>query len=291
MTPENPRQRPPQGGPAPSREPTVESPPESRSRRQPRPPRKPPSSEGLRNLLVEIYSIAREMLRLPVGVYFAVAEFFGKWILVAWLAIRPWLVAGARATIRLVRFLERELTPARGVALVALCAAVVLAISQFSDYRGVDIGSDAYANVSTIAPAPQVDQATAGSAHAWAGLPIALLAVVLTILALRRRPGLARLLMPLGFAVVAISLLVDMPKGLDEGNAAVAYDQVHARLLGGFWAQISAGVVLIVVAPLLAGYLKGPRKARRGRGSPPSLVARMRRGGAPVSAKASGTGS
>jgi hypothetical protein len=287
MTPETPRREPLRGGSEGLREPTPE--------RQPRPPRKAPPSVGARKLAVEAQAIAREMLRLPVAAFFAVAEFAGVWVLKGWKVVQPLLVAAARAGFRLLRFLERELTPARGVALVALSAAVVLAISQFIDYRGVDIGSDAYAGagVSKIAPPPQVDQQTAGSAHLWLGIPIALLAAAVTVLAMRRRAGLARLLMPLGLIVVAITLLVDLPKGLDEGDAATAYDQVHAQLLGGFWAQLSAGVVLIAVSLLLARYLKGDSRVRRhssGNGGP-SLLSRARRAVRPATPKVSGSSS
>ncbi|CAN5628320.1 hypothetical protein BH10ACT11_BH10ACT11_20830 [soil metagenome] len=218
--------------------------------------------------MVDIYAISREMLRIPIGAFFAVAEFAGAWVLKAWLVIWPLLKAAWRVGARVLGFLERELTPARGVALVAIAAAVALGASQFSDYRGVDIGSDAYAGVSNIAPAPQVELASAGSAHAWLGLPLALIAIGLVVLAFRRRAGLARLLAPLGLVVVAISLLVDLPKGLDEGDASMIYDQVHARLLSGFWTQLSAGVVLVVVGPILAAYLQGGRRTRETAGKP-----------------------
>ena len=58
-------------------------------------------------------------------------------------------------------------------------------------------------------------------------------------------------LAPIGLVTIAISLLVDAPKGLDEGEAAVAYQGAEASLLGGFWVQIGCGVLLVVLAPLL----------------------------------------
>ena len=57
-------------------------------------------------------------------------------------------------------------------------------------------------------------------------LPLALIALVALVLALDepapRRSPLA--LVPIGIAVIAISLAVDAPKGLDEGEAALAYE-------------------------------------------------------------------
>lgn len=243
--------------------------------------------------MLELYSIGREMLRIPVNGYFVVAEFAGKWVLAAWLVIWPLLQAAWRSALRAFRFLERELTPARGVAVVGLVAAIGLFVSQFSDYRGVDVGSDAYATVSNIAPAPQVDLATAGSAHLWLGLPLAVLAAGLIVIALRTRPGLARLLAPLGLVVIAISLIVDLPAGLDAGGASVIYDQVQARLLGGFWTQLSAGAVLLVIGPILASYLEhektGRKPASSGRGKNAAGMLKRVRGWRPNRTKVAGS--
>ena len=46
---------------------------------------------------------------------------------------------------------HRALTPVRVLAAVVAGAAVLLALSQFADYRGVSIGTDAYAEVATVA--------------------------------------------------------------------------------------------------------------------------------------------
>ena len=54
--------------------------------------------------------------------------------------------------------------------------------------------------------------------------------------ALAGRRGLAALLVPIGLVVVVIALVVDLPKGLDEGTAAVAYEGAKANLLEGLLA-------------------------------------------------------
>ena len=76
---------------------------------------------------------------------------------------------------------------------------------------------------------------------------------------------LARLLLFLGAAVVAISLLVDLHQGLREGSIGVAYQGARAVLLAGFWVQLWSGVTLMLVGPLLAAQLRSERRARRSR--------------------------
>ena len=49
---------------------------------------------------------------------------------------------------------ERLITPARGVAVVALVATITLGASQFRDYRAVKIDSPSYAGVENP-PAPE----------------------------------------------------------------------------------------------------------------------------------------
>ena len=99
--------------------------------------------------------------------------------------------------------------------------------------------------------APPVETKTVGSAHAWVGIPLAVLAVLIVVGAARGRPKLARLLIGVGAAVVAISLFIDRPKGLDKGDLDIQYESVTATLLTGFWAQLVSGLVLILLAALL----------------------------------------
>ena len=92
-------------------------------------------------------------------------------------------------------------------------------------------------------------------------LPLAVGALVALTVALSGRRRAAALLIPIGIAVIAIALIVDVPKGLDEGAASVAYEGASASLLEGFWIQLAAGVVLIGCGLLLPRYLR-PTPAR-----------------------------
>jgi hypothetical protein len=171
--------------------------------------------------------------------------------------------------IKAERTLERRLTPTVAIASVIVAAAIVLIVSQFLDYREVQAGVPAYRDVSDVVAAPRVpgSVATAGSAHAYLMIPLALAAIVLTMGALGGRWRLARLVVLAGLVVVAISILVDVPKGLDEGNAAIQFEGAEARLLGGFWAQLFAGVVIAACGVLLALELaRSPAHARRAAG-------------------------
>ena len=103
------------------------------------------------------------------------------------------------------------------------------------------------------------------------------------VLALTGRPRAARLLIAVGVAAIAISVAVDAPKGLDEGNAALTYEGAEAHLLEGFWLQIAAGAVLIAGGLLLPRYLRpapaassAETTADRGLGRAPPARSRRR---------------
>jgi hypothetical protein len=181
--------------------------------------------------------------------------------------LRPLRRRGARA----LRVGERQATPARGLVVVALAAAVALGGSQFTDFRAVEVGAPAYAGVEAAAPAPEIDRRSPRSAHgAWV-LAIAVAATLVVAVAVTRNWRLARLLIFLGAAVVAISIAVDAPQGLREGSATTVYQGADAVLLGGFWVQLASGVTLVVVGPLLALELRAGREGgrpRARRGSP-----------------------
>jgi hypothetical protein len=210
----------------------------------------------------------RELLFWPWRLWLRAAEEAGEIVLrvAEAVAALPPLERGARWLRATARFGERVATPARGLALVALAAAVTLAASQFSDYRAVDIGATSYTPVESVAPAPDLEQRSPRSAHGLTVLAIAIAAFCMTALAVAGRWRLARLLIVLGAAVIAISLLVDAPEGLREGLAATTYEGAEATLLGGFWVQLASGVTLVVSGPLLAFHLRGGRRrARRSR--------------------------
>ncbi len=176
--------------------------------------------------------------------------------------VRPLWVVLRRLAAAAFRLAERHVTPARAVAAVGLVAAGALAASQWLDYHSVSVGIDAYAGeVGAVAPAPEVESEIAGNAHAWVMVPIAAAALVVVAVALAGRRQVAVLLVPIGVAVIAISLIVDAPKGLDEGAATLTYEGASASLLEGFWVQIAAAVVLIACGFLLPRYLR-PASAR-----------------------------
>jgi hypothetical protein len=147
---------------------------------------------------------------------------------------------------------------------VALAATICLGASQFGDYRAVEVGAPQYRGVDTIAQAPELQRRSPRTAHGVAVVLIAVGSALVLALAVARNRRLARLLVFSGAAVIAISVLVDVPKGLREGSVGIAYQGANAVLLGPFWVQLACGVTLMVVGPLLAAAL-GERGARRSR--------------------------
>jgi hypothetical protein len=160
-------------------------------------------------------------------------------------------------------------TPSRVVAAVVLSAAVLLGVSQFVDYRGVGIGVPLYEGIEAVAPPPQTDRQPAGSAHSYILLPVAVLALGAMAFALRGRWQLGRAISLLGVVGIVVSLLIDIPAGLDEGEAALGFEGAEAMLVEGFWVQLASSAVLVVTGLLLGRYVRlerGPaRRARRSR--------------------------
>jgi hypothetical protein len=213
---------------------------------------------GVTSVITEVLKLGREMLVIPVQLWLAAAEIAGAFVLKVWLrAVRPALAALWRLARAAVRIAERYVTPARAVVAVGLVAIGALAASQWLDYHSVSVGTDAYSgSVGAVAPPPEVESEIAGNAHGWVMLPLAAAALVALVAALTGRRRAAALLVPIGVLVIVIALVVDVPKGLDEGTAAVAYEGASASLLEGFWIQIAAAVVLIASGLLLPRYLR-----------------------------------
>ena len=87
----------------------------------------------------------------------------------------------------------------------------------------------------------EVDPIKAGDAHAYVLLPLAAIAVVIALMAIiSRRWQLGRLVSVIGLAGIAISLAIDLPKGLDAGTAGNAFAGAKATLTNGFYAQLAA---------------------------------------------------
>jgi hypothetical protein len=151
------------------------------------------------------------------------------------------------------------LTPERAICLTIVAAAALLIAAQFVEYRAVEIGQQGYAGLPAAAP-PTVDSKTAGQAHAYLLIPVALLAIAMALVALRneRRRGLGRIVFALGLLSLAVVLLVDLPAGLDVGAEATRFSGAEAVLHDGFYAQIAAaaglmlGGALLVLAPKAA---------------------------------------
>jgi len=170
---------------------------------------------------------------------------------------------------RLLAFGERVVTPQRMLVFVIAASGGLLIYSQFVAYRGVEVGQPDYSQVSSIAPAPQTDRIDAGAAHAYLLIPVAVLAIGIAVAALATgRWKLGRLVALLGLVGVAISLAIDLPKGLDAGTAGTSFAGAHATLTEGFYAQIFASAALILCGWALAAQLrssKAPEGRRRGR--------------------------
>jgi hypothetical protein len=257
------------------RRPRLRLPARRRRERGERPHQADALLRAARSVAVDVVGVAREILRWPARIWMAVAEALGGAILVVWRrAVLPAAKSTWRALRAAIRWGERTVTPARGLAVVAVGAAIALGGSQFGDYRAVEVGTPEYAQVETVAPAPQVDRAKPNSTHGVSVFAIAVACLFVVLFAVWRNWRLARLLLFGGLAVIAISLFVDRPDGLHLGTAGEAYSGAHALLLGPFWVQLFAGATLVVVGPLLAVQLRGERAVRRRR-------AAGRRGGEP----------
>ena len=149
-------------------------------------------------------------------------------------------------------FALRTVTPVRTLVVVSVGAAVALAASQFIDYRGVAVGAPAYeGEIGAVAPAPFTDLKPSGSAHAYALVPLALIAALLAVATVRGRWRMGRAVGLIGLAGIVVGIAIDAPQGLDTGSSGVAYLGTDARLIEGFWAQMAASATLLFVGPLL----------------------------------------
>jgi hypothetical protein len=177
---------------------------------------------------------------------------------IGWIATR-----GLDAALVSAEVLRRVVTPLRAAAFVGAAAAVALGASQFVDYRGVAVDASAYAGeLGATAPVPITDKESAGSAHLWILLPLAAVALCLVLVAYRR-PRLAPAVAICGVLGLAVAIAIDLPQGLDSGRAGIAFSGTEARLLEGFWAEVSASAVLMLSGALLALYSRGVTDERR----------------------------
>ena len=167
---------------------------------------------------------------------------------------------GAGWTAATVKRIRGVMTPKR-VALALLAgSALALVVSQFMEYRAIEIGQPGYAGLPAAQP-PTVGGETAGQAHAYLLVPLALLAGWLALRAIRRprAAGLGLTFAALGLAGLAVVLLIDLPAGLDEGAAASRFSGATATLRDGFFIEL-AGCVGLILGGLL--YYARPCRTR-----------------------------
>jgi hypothetical protein len=175
------------------------------------------------------------------------------WLLFVGLAFGERALRSAcRLLVRAASAASAVLTPRRVLAATIVAAAAALVVSQFVDYRGVEIGGAAYAGLPDAAQPPAVAVRTAGEAHSYLLVAPAALAAVLGIFAgtLQARPRLGLLIAALGLVAVAVILLVDLPAGLDAGLQSARFAGAKAVLDDGFYAELAAAAGLASVGVL-----------------------------------------
>jgi hypothetical protein len=153
----------------------------------------------------------------------------------------------AAAAVRVATAVSEVLTPARAIGCVIVAVGICLVISQFVDYRGVEIGQASYAGLPEVAAPPTVDVRTAGQAHAYLLAPLGLIAAAFGLLGIfrdRRRLGLT--IVALGLVALAVILLVDLPNGLDVGSQSSRFAGASAVLQSGFYAELAAAAGLVL---------------------------------------------
>ncbi len=163
---------------------------------------------------------------------------------------------------RTAKRVGKVLTPARLVVAVALFAVVALVVAQFLDYRSLAVGAGdyaAYPGIESVATAPTVDQdqASFSSAHGALMIFLSLAALLAIGLALSGRSRLGWAIAGLGMIALAIALAIDLPAGLDEGDATARYEGADANLEKGFWLEVVGAGVLAFSGALLVLHGRG----------------------------------
>jgi hypothetical protein len=109
-------------------------------------------------------------------------------------------------------------------------------------------------------------------------VPLALISLGLLAAALLGgRRNLLRGVTAIGVIAILVSLLVDRPAGLDTGDFEQSFDGVEAALLGGYYAQLFAGALLVAASLLLSRELAGAPEKRDARRPRPERGPRERR--------------
>lgn len=138
-------------------------------------------------------------------------------------------------------------------AALAVVAVGLLAVAEFTMVYEVTVGSLEVVRRS----------ATAGDNHGYALLVVAVVAVVMTLLALRgaRPPAIA--LAVLGVVALVIALAVDLPDTQRSGDLpeSLAYENAEARAGAALGLEIAGGVLLVLAGGVLLAL--GGAPARR----------------------------
>ncbi len=214
-----------------------------------------------------------------------------RWFFGALALIETTLRTLGHGAARAATGLADVLSPRRGLGLTIAAAGGLLIVSQFLDYHGVQIGEQVQlpGGIESAAP-PVIDLRTAGSAHAYALVPVGAIVVALG-LAMFVRGGRAGRLAALGSIIagaasLAVILLIDLPHGTDVGAQSSRFASASAVLERGFAAELAAagGVVLggvlyyarpCLIRISLSGRAASARRRRpRRRASSPGRVAR-----------------
>lgn len=186
----------------------------------------------------------------------------------------------AAAAGRAVVALDRLFTPHLALVLIAAVAAVLLGLSQYKGLGLIEIGQAGYQGIEDLARAPAIDRTTPAGVHTRIFVPIAAVAfAAVAVIALgslesfakrvaRFRRLAAMVLVAIGLLTLVVTLLVDLPEATDTSEAALAYAGVKARLLTGFWLELSAGAALTVCGLALliepsARRVRGRQRDRR----------------------------
>lgn len=258
-----------------------------------------PLSRGIRATGIEIRrtagfawrSILNLLERLGPAVRF-VATGLASLVAAAWKGVVRIAHASRAAVSQFGRFLLRLnlfFSPRRALILVAAAAVVTLVVSQFTDFRATEIGRAAYDPILDITRAPRTDVLTPTGAHSVLLLLVAAAAIAgVAGVALTGRRVFAATISLAGAATIAVSLLIDLPRGLDLGEAEISYSEAAAILLSGFWIQLGAGLVLTVGGLGLLALAGEKRKTAAGRQTGTSRERGAAAGGGPRSAGAGG---
>lgn len=157
-----------------------------------------------------------------------------------------------------VRAADRVLTPHRALLVVAAAAAILLVIAQFKGLGAIEIGQPGYAGIEDLARAPTIDHTTPAGVHTRIMVPVAvtaLLAVIVIALGSLRsqarrfsrwRRLASMVLITVGLLSLVVTLLIDLPRAMDTTDAELAYAEVSAVLLSGFWLELASGAALAI---------------------------------------------